>query len=66
VLEQLEVGKYQVDVGRAIGLAASGIGMIIQKSEIRTSAKHTTVLTATELTHSRNNLLDKMKRLLSI
>jgi hypothetical protein len=61
------VGKHQVDVGHAVGLATSGIRMMIQKSEkIRISAKSTAVLTAAELTHSRNNLLDKMKRLLSI
>jgi hypothetical protein len=67
VLEQLEVGKHQVDVGHAVGLAASSLRMIIQNSEkIRTSAKSTAVLTARKLTHSRNNLLDKMKRLLSI
>jgi hypothetical protein len=31
--EQFEMGKLQVDVGRALGLAASSIRMIIQKSE---------------------------------
>jgi predicted TPR repeat methyltransferase len=67
VTEEFEVGKHQVDVGCSVGLAASGIRMIIQKSEkIRISAKSTTVLTAPKLTHSRSNLLDKMKRLLSI
>lgn len=61
------MGKHQVDVGHAIGPAASGIRMIIQKSEkIRISAKSTIVLTAAKLTHSVNKLLDKMKRLLSI
>lgn len=61
------MGKHQVDVGHAVGLAASGIRMIIQKSEkIRISAESTIVLTAAKLTHSINNLLDKVKRLLSV
>jgi predicted TPR repeat methyltransferase len=40
VLEQLEVDRHQIDVGCAIGLAASGIGVMRQKFEkITLSAK---------------------------
>jgi siderophore synthetase component len=62
VLKRLEAGEHQVDVGRSLSLATSSIRTIIQNSEkIKTSSKCVTAITATKLTRSRSNLLEKME-----
>jgi hypothetical protein len=67
VLWRLESGEHQVDISRALGLATSTTRAILKNAEkIKTSAKSTTALIASKLTHSRSNLLEKMERLLSI
>jgi hypothetical protein len=64
VLKRLEAGKRQVDVGRPLSLATSSITTMTQNSEkIKTHSKCATAITATKLTRSRSNLLE---RLLSI
>jgi hypothetical protein len=67
VLWRLESGERKVDIGRALGIVTSTIRTILKNAEkIKTSAKFTTALIATKLTHSRSNLLEKMECLLSI
>ncbi|XP_066489716.1 tigger transposable element-derived protein 1-like [Tiliqua scincoides] len=67
VLQCIEAGERQVDVGRRLGLGTSTIRTILKNGEkIKRSAKSTTPQSATKTSRSRNILLEKMEKRLSI
>lgn len=67
VIQCIEAGERQVDVGRRLGLGTSTIRTILKNGEkIKRSAKLTTPQSATKTSRSRNILLEKMEKRLSV
>jgi hypothetical protein len=67
VMNRLEKGQRQVDIGTTFNLPTSTIRTILKnKNKILLSATTTTASSATKITRSRDNILKEMEKRLSI
>ncbi|GFU33559.1 hypothetical protein TNCV_1797781 [Trichonephila clavipes] len=67
VIRRLDTGERQSQIGAALNLATSIIWTILKnKEKIMSSVTATTISSATRITRSRNNTIEKMDKRLSI